>query len=208
MLGPGSHRHSHMRIKTPPPKMSAQNGRSAEQGMKTSHHCSLQQGVSFSTLPMSSLPCERRTAGEGAAIAGAAILVFSCFHHSLVGNERNIIMWQLPVYYYRSALRRPRSWHRRRHPRHRRAVEAARRRRRVGISARWAANAFNELNRTAMLSQWFQSGTLAKKRTIPHSPCSSFLFEGFPAINNLGHFDSRQDRILLIKKIWTSEVGG
>jgi hypothetical protein len=52
------------------------------------------------------------------------------------------------------------------------------------------------------------SGTLAKKRTIPHSPCLSFLFEGFPAIKNLGHFDSRQDGILLFKKIWTSEVGG
>jgi hypothetical protein len=51
-------------------------------------------------------------------------------------------------------------------------------------------------------------GTLAKKRTIPHSPCSSFLFEGFPAIKNLGHIDSIQDGILLIKKIWTSEVGG
>jgi hypothetical protein len=38
---------------------------------------------SFSALPMSSLPCERKTAGEGAAIAGAgaAILAFSCFHH-------------------------------------------------------------------------------------------------------------------------------
>jgi hypothetical protein len=43
-------------------------------------------------------------------------------------------------------------------------------------------------------------GTLVKQRTIPHSPCSSLLFKGFPAIKNLGHFDSRQDRILLIKK--------
>ena len=31
---------------------------------------------------------------------------------------------------------------------------------------------------------------------------STVIFRGFPAIENRGHFDSRQDGILLIKKLW------
>jgi hypothetical protein len=53
--------------------------------------------------------------------------------------------------------------------------------------------------RSATYIREYRPGTPAKKRTIPHSPCSPLISKGFPAIKNLGHFDSRQDGILLFK---------
>jgi hypothetical protein len=51
--------------------------------------------------------------------------------------------------------------------------------------------------------RFFLPGTPAKKRTIPHSTFPPSYLRGFLQLGKWGHFDSRQEGILLFKKLWT-----
>ncbi len=51
-------------------------------------------------------------------------------------------------------------------------------------------------------------GTPAKKRTIPHSTFPPSYLRGSPQLRTWGHFESRQDGILLIKTLRTQNIGG